>query len=64
MKWRCALLAAAFLVPSACPNHTTRAAGKRMIVIADSPHLWDLTATILGQFGVPAANGMIGQTVF
>jgi hypothetical protein len=29
-----------------------------------SPHLWDLTATMLGQFGVPAANLMIGQSVF
>jgi predicted AlkP superfamily phosphohydrolase/phosphomutase len=31
---------------------------------AESPHLWDITATILGEFGVPKANGMIGQTVF
>jgi predicted AlkP superfamily phosphohydrolase/phosphomutase len=30
----------------------------------DSPHLWDITATILGEFGVPKANGMIGQSVF
>ena len=29
-----------------------------------SPHLWDVTASILGQFGVPAAKGMIGQSVF
>lgn len=29
-----------------------------------SPRLWDVTATILGQFGVPAAKGMIGQSVF
>jgi predicted AlkP superfamily phosphohydrolase/phosphomutase len=29
-----------------------------------SPHLWDITATILGEFGVPKASGMIGQSVF
>ena len=28
------------------------------------PHLWDITASILGEFGVPKANGMIGQSVF
>ena len=33
-------------------------------VRADSPHLWDITASILGEFGVPKANGMIGQSVF
>ena len=31
---------------------------------ADAPHLWDITASILGEFGVPKANGMIGQSVF
>jgi len=30
----------------------------------DAPHLWDITASILGEFGVPKANGMIGQSVF
>lgn len=29
-----------------------------------APQLWDITATILGEFGVPKANGMIGQSVF
>ena len=33
-------------------------------VHADSPHLWDITATILGEFGVPPAAGMIGKSVF
>jgi hypothetical protein len=33
MNWLRALLAAALLAASACSNHTTRAAGKRMIVI-------------------------------
>ena len=30
----------------------------------DAPQLWDITATILGEFGVPKADGMIGQSVF
>jgi predicted AlkP superfamily phosphohydrolase/phosphomutase len=30
----------------------------------DAPHLWDITASILGEFGVPKTNGMIGQSVF
>jgi predicted AlkP superfamily phosphohydrolase/phosphomutase len=29
-----------------------------------SPHLWDITATILGEFGVAKTGGMIGQSVF
>ena len=33
-------------------------------VRAAAPQLWDVTATILGEFGVPKANGMIGQSVF
>jgi predicted AlkP superfamily phosphohydrolase/phosphomutase len=33
-------------------------------VRAASPHLWDITATILGEFGVAKTNGMIGQSVF
>jgi predicted AlkP superfamily phosphohydrolase/phosphomutase len=33
-------------------------------VRALSPHLWDIAATILGEFGVPKASGMIGQSVF
>jgi len=31
---------------------------------AGSPHLWDITATILGEFGVAKTGGMIGQSVF
>jgi predicted AlkP superfamily phosphohydrolase/phosphomutase len=31
---------------------------------ASSPRLVDITATILGEFGVPASAGMIGQSVF
>jgi predicted AlkP superfamily phosphohydrolase/phosphomutase len=30
----------------------------------DAPHLWDITASILGEFGVSKADGMIGQSVF
>ncbi|MEO8371988.1 MAG: alkaline phosphatase family protein, partial [Candidatus Solibacter sp.] len=33
-------------------------------VRAVAPQLWDITATILAEFGVPKANGMIGQSVF
>ncbi|MEO8597379.1 MAG: alkaline phosphatase family protein [Candidatus Solibacter sp.] len=33
-------------------------------VRAASPHLWDITATILGEFGVAKTSGMIGQSVF
>jgi len=33
-------------------------------VRAESPHLWDISATILGEFGVAKAGGMIGQSVF
>jgi len=33
-------------------------------VRTESPHLWDITASILAEFGVPKANGMIGQSVF
>ena len=30
----------------------------------DAPHLWDITASILGEFGVPKVDGMIGSSVF
>jgi len=30
----------------------------------DAPHLWDITASILGEFGVPKTDGMIGRSVF
>ena len=30
----------------------------------DNPQLYDVTATILGEFGVPKTNGMLGQSVF
>lgn len=33
-------------------------------VRALSPHLWDITATILGEFSVRKPNEMIGQSVF
>jgi hypothetical protein len=33
-------------------------------VRATSPQLWDITASILSEFGVPKAKGMIGQSVF
>ena len=31
---------------------------------AAAPQLFDITATILNEFGAPRAKGMIGQTVF
>jgi hypothetical protein len=31
---------------------------------ATAPQLWDVTATVLGEFGVPKASGMIGKEVF
>jgi predicted AlkP superfamily phosphohydrolase/phosphomutase len=34
------------------------------LIRADAPHLWDITATILGEFGVRQESGMIGQSVF
>jgi hypothetical protein len=31
---------------------------------AAEPQLFDITATILNEFGVPKMDGMIGETVF
>ena len=45
MKVRLTLVAAALLLTSACANHATRAAGKRMIVLGIDgmdPVLWKL----------------------
>jgi bisphosphoglycerate-independent phosphoglycerate mutase (AlkP superfamily) len=33
-------------------------------ITASTPQLADITATILDQFGIPKAAGMIGQPVF